>query len=207
MTSNLLFDLASKHGTDKLEHQYIKVYSEELELKNPISLLEIGIAKGASALMWNEYFGSDADLYFLDLFKDADHVSPRWCRSLGFIPIEGSQADINVLAGIKKEFDYIIDDGSHLSAHMIISWKHLFVNNLQSGGKYFIEDVHTCTGEFWWGEGVEKFEDTPLWMFKNFIETGEISNKFFNEGEMEVYKSLIEDVKIFDDKLIMIKRK
>jgi len=206
MPKKTLATIAKKTKTDKLSHGYIPEYEKYLPKKID-TLLEIGVAFGASALMWNEYYES-ADIHIFDLFKDPDHVSPKWCRSNFLIPYKGDQGNLSDLAQITNQMDIVIDDGSHYPQHMLISFKHLFHNNLVSGGIYSIEDTHCNKDPFFNGGYVTKFEETPLWMFKNYLETGELVNPYFNSGENEAFKNMIKDVKILvDEKLILIWRK
>lgn len=202
-----LDELAAKYGTDKLEHGYLPHYRNFLP-QECRSLLEIGAAKGASALMWRDYY-PDCDIHLLDLFGDPDHVSVKWCREHFFVPHQGDQGSLKVLATIQEQFDVIIDDGSHRADHQLISFKHLFFNNLVAGGVYAIEDCHCNKLPFYWGDGaVTMFEYTALHMFNRFKETGEIDNPYFNEGEVEVFKSVIDHVEVLEDeKLILIWRK
>jgi hypothetical protein len=200
-----LTDLATKHLTDKMEHGYLPHYQQYLP-KDCRSLLEIGAAKGASALMWQEFY-PDCDIHLLDLFLDANHVSVKWCREHFFVPHQGDQGRLKVLATIENQFEVIIDDGSHRADHQLISFKHLFFNNLVSGGLYAIEDCHCNPFPFYWGE-IVRFEDTPLFMFKHLKETGELINPYFTGEEIEIYKSIIDRVEILEqDKLILIWRK
>lgn len=202
-----LTELAAKYGTDKLEHGYIPHYEKHLPA-GCRCLLEIGAAKGASALMWRDYF-PDCDIHILDLFLNPDFVSAKWCRENFFVPHQGDQGDLNVLASIREQFQVIIDDGSHRADHQLISFKHLFLNNLISGGVYAIEDCHCNKLPFYWGDGaVTMFEYTAVWMFNQFKETGEVINPYFNSGEAEVFKSVIDRVEVLEDeKLILIWRK
>lgn len=202
-----LSTFARRFGTDKVDHHsYMGPYAQCLPDKCR-SMLEIGVAKGASAQLWDAFYGKDElDLFLLDLYKDPNHVSPRWVRNHGWTPIIGDQSDLNVLSSIKDTFDVVIDDGSHRADHMILSFKALFLNNLKGGGLYVIEDLHCNKNSFYYGGEVTKFEDTPLWMLKNMTQTGRIENKYFNEGESEVYRSLINGVKIFDEEIAFIYR-
>lgn len=201
-----LSTIAKKYRSDKGLHGYLKEYQKRLP-KRMNSLLEIGVAMGQSALMWKEFYPK-AEIHLLDLFKDPDHVPFEWAAQNGFTAYKGDQSYLTDLAKIQNQFDVIIDDGSHNAQDQIISFKHLFHNNLLSGGVYSIEDCHCNKDPFYYGGYVKRFEDTPLWMFKNFIETGALTNPYLNEGEQAVFKSLIKDVKILcDDKLILIWRK
>lgn len=203
-----LESLVKEFPSDIGQHGYLEPLSRHLP-DTCRSMLEIGIAEGNSALIWSSFYGNDTlDLFYIDLFINPAFVSPRWCRNRGIVPIIGSQSDLRVLASIKEQFSCCLDDGSHNAYDMAVSFKHLFLNNLLSGGIYFITDTHCNKDSFYWGQGVEVFEDTPLWVFKNYIETGKIQSKFFNEGESEVFESLIESVHIeANEKMIVIKRK
>ena len=202
-----LHELASKYSTDKLEHGYLPHYQQHLPAQCR-SLLEIGAAKGASALMWRDYY-PECDIHLLDLFLNPDFVSVKWCREQFFVPHQGDQGSLKVLAAIPDQFEVIIDDGSHRADHQLISFKHLFFNNLVSGGLYAIEDCHCNKLPFYWGDGfVTLFEYTALHMFKQLKEAGELVNPYFNEGETEIFKSLIDRIEILEDeKLILAWRK
>lgn len=202
-----LTEIANKYPTDKNNHGYIPHYEKHLPQQCRY-LLEIGAAKGASALMWREYY-PDCDIHLLDLFGDPNHVSVLWCRERFFVPHRGDQSDLNVLSAITEQFEIVIDDGSHRADHQLISFKHLFLINLVSGGVYAIEDCHCNTIEFYNGDGlVRSYEDTALHMFKTFQETGELINPYFQGSEIDIYKNLIDRVEILEnEKLILIWRK
>lgn len=201
-------NLAAAFGTDKVgSHEYAAPYAKCLPEKCR-SMLEIGVAKGASAQLWNSLYGNEElDLYLLDLYLDPDHVSPRWVRNRGWTPIVGDQSDMGTLSAIKSQFDVIIDDGSHNAHHQLISFKHLFLNNLKGAGLYVIEDLQCNKEAFYYGGAVANFSDTPLHMLRRFINHGEIVNPYFNVGESEVFRSLIEGVKIYDEEIAFITRK
>jgi hypothetical protein len=55
--------------------------------------------------------------------------------------------DLAELCRQEAPFDIIIDDGSHLSAHQIATFEHLY-GALREGGVYVVEDVQT---PFWPG--------------------------------------------------------
>lgn len=205
----LLTSLAEKYGTDKLGHGYLPVYSKYLPDKCR-TLIEVGVAKGSSALVWNDYFGEDeVSINLVDLFINREFVSERWCLNRNFIPHKGNQADIKFLSSINAQAEVTIDDASHNALETLITFKHLFVNNTQSGGVYFIEDTQCSKDEYYWDKNaIHSFEDTPLWMFKNYVQTGKIQNFLFSEGESEVFESLIKEVHIeADEKIIIIKKK
>ncbi len=128
--------LGNEFGTDKGEggHNYLPTYG--LYLPDECrSMLEIGIAKGASALMWQEFYGEDLDLHIADLFQDKNHVSTEWCKRRFITPHAGDQSSIEFLSTIKEQFQVCIDDGSHRADHMLISFKTLFWALVSSNGK------------------------------------------------------------------------
>lgn len=198
---------AAHFETDKLGHGYVPHYAEHLP-DRCFSMLEIGVWKGASALMWDAFYGNNlVDLYLFDLYKDPNTVPARWVRNHGWVPIIGDQSDSVALASIGRSFEVIIDDGSHNAHHQLISFKHLFLNNLEPGGLYVIEDLHCNKDPFYYGGEVKRFEDTPLRMLKHFCNEGVIDNVYFNEGESDTFQSLIGSIKVYDDKIAFITRK
>lgn len=196
-----------RYHTDKGEHGYFKHYAVHLP-DTCRSMLEIGVAMGASANLWDAFYGHDAlDLHLLDLYLNPDHIPARSVRNYGWVPIVGDQSDMGVLSGIKRQFEIIIDDGSHNAHHQLISFKHLFLNNLLSGGLYVIEDLHCNKDPFYYGGAVANYSDTPLAMLSRFKTEHRIVNPYFNEGEEQVFLSLIDAVDIYDDKIAFITRK
>jgi hypothetical protein len=140
-----LDELAIKYGTDKssLHHNYTEFYEKYLP-KNPKKILEIGVLTGASIRMWKEYF-PEAEIHGLDLFEE--HSEPdiegvKWWK--------GSQTDPNILHLLRKEnFDLIIDDGSHVSIHQLVTFFSLY----QRDCYYFVEDIH-CNNEEFYRDGL-----------------------------------------------------
>ncbi len=191
-----LMAAAKYHGTDKVGHGYIEFYAAFLP-EHCRSMLEIGIAKGASALMWDEFYGKEElDLHYLDLFINPEFVSARWCRNRNFTPHAGDQSDISFLAGIRDQFDLIVDDGSHNAMDQTISFAHLFVNNLKSGGLYVVEDCHCCKDTFYWNSHLITDEvDTILGFFKMYLQYHETpSNPFIPSEQKELFDNLIAKV-------------
>jgi hypothetical protein len=144
-----LADIARRHGTDKVDtHAYTRHYARHLgHLRDrPIRLLEIGIggyadprAGGGSLRMWRDYFRQGM-IVGLDLWDKRSHAEER-------IRIyQGSQADPAVLQRVIEEcgpFDVVVDDGSHVCAHILASFAYLFARGLADEGIYAIEDLQT----------------------------------------------------------------
>jgi hypothetical protein len=166
-----LIKIATDTGTDKLTHGYLPCYANNLPA-NPRFLLEIGCYKGESLFLWDKFFNGKTDIHTIDIFLEEGLFTPAECRRNFFVPYEGDQSDINFLSTIKQEFNVIIDDGSHIAAHMIASFNHLFVNNLKSKGVYFIEDLHCCLESHYYGYGVESYQGTILCCLMDYVHSG-----------------------------------
>ena len=52
-------------------------------------------------------------------------------------------------AEAKTAFDVILDDGSHMTSHMVDTFRYLFPNGLASGGVYIVEDIGTNYQKPW----------------------------------------------------------
>jgi hypothetical protein len=136
-----LNDIALTYDTDKSSklHHYTKRYAQYFDplRDQPLKILEIGIQNGYSLKTWKEYFPS-AHIYGIDIV-DCSHMDEERITT-----IKGSQNDLFFLKEIVEKygpFDIIIDDGSHYSTDMKISFDFLFPT-LQPGGLYVVEDLH-----------------------------------------------------------------
>ena len=56
---------------------------------------------------------------------------------------------------MKHEIFFIIDDGSHVPEHQVLSFDYLFQACLQPGGTYIIEDIETS---YWAKNGLYGYE-------------------------------------------------
>jgi hypothetical protein len=136
---------ASSYDTDKAQHaHYLEHYEEYFRpfVGKPIKLLELGVYKGGSLLLWRDYFEAG-----LIVGLDLNAVNVK--DDTGRIRIyQGEQQDTALLDRIAQEnapdgFDIIIDDCSHIGELTRISFWHLFDNHLRPGGLYVIEDWST----------------------------------------------------------------
>lgn len=144
-----LCKLAAKFGTDKFVYtplydlllgQYRHKFKSVMEIG--IGTLETmthvpGYKPGASLRMWEEFF-PEANIFGLDiepsvLFEEG-RIQTRQCNQNH----AGELVQAAVWAG--REFDLIVDDGSHIAEHQIISVNTL-MPFVRPGGLYIIEDV------------------------------------------------------------------
>jgi predicted O-methyltransferase YrrM len=159
--------LGKATGTDKSpynevahRHPYTAVYSLLFApLKHqPIRFAEIGVAGGASALLWRIYFPSaeifmfDRDQNFLD--RAAQRVSPVSFRLMD-VSVDGGVA--SALADISGELDILIDDSSHDFDHQIRIIRES-VEKIRQGGMLIIEDVFRSESEQRYKDALEPFK-------------------------------------------------
>jgi hypothetical protein len=131
------------YGDKGTAHSYIDVYNKifhEHKTKD-ISLLEIGVLRGHSLMMWADFF-EDSEIIGLDVqnfleFAD-DTFAFHICNGTSKSELEGCLGD--------KTFDYIIDDGSHQIIDQVKSFKFLF-ERIRPGGVYIIEDIQNLDSD------------------------------------------------------------
>ncbi|MES0051781.1 class I SAM-dependent methyltransferase [Mesorhizobium sp. M0053] len=143
MKTLTLDSIGRTYGTDKVSaiHDYLSFYAEKFEsirYENFV-MFELGVFRGASVQMWEEYFPK-ASVIGVDYDQEAN----RYNR--GRVSIEiGNAGDKEFLRSIVKKHGQpriIIDDASHRWDHQIIGLQTLFPL-LSPGGHYVIEDIDT----------------------------------------------------------------
>ena len=130
-------------ASDKWE-SYLSYYEKIFSplRKNNLSLLEIGIQNGGSLETYSEYFKNAKTIIGCDkkqkcsLLKYSD---PKINLVIGDI---NTNETYQKILNISDSLDIIIDDGSHISSDIIISFLKYFPL-LRKGGIYIIEDTHT----------------------------------------------------------------
>jgi hypothetical protein len=151
-----LTELALKHKTDKYSvdgHRYTAHYERHLShlREAPIKMLEIGVGgygdpkKGGESLrMWKEYF-TNATICGLDI---VDKSPQNEDRIVTFQGDQRSEASLQRVSEMYGAFDVIVDDGSHVSSHVIASFCVLFPL-MAPTGIYIVEDLQTS----YWPDG------------------------------------------------------
>ena len=220
-----LHQLGSFYGTDKVDHGYVDVYSE---LFAPIkdkenNVLEIGVWGGASLCMWSKYF-SNSHVMGMDVPREIKEntiypytieQSSQLAASLGNVSLffgdSGSRENFDQMSTHlesitgRKEFDVIVDDGSHFQHDIMVGLGGLF-KYLSSGGIYVIEDICTyedlVNGSMWWGHSDEPdhfggfnsdeemlagsevdVKNSVSYVMREFDKTGVMNSKYLTEEE------------------------
>jgi hypothetical protein len=141
--------LAMVYWSDKAgSHAYTRHYQRHLGhlRRKPVVLLEIGIGGygdpnwgGASLRVWRDFL-QRGEIHGLDYHEK--QISERRIHVH-----QGDQSDpvaLRRLSDAHGPFDVIIDDGSHVNAHIRVSFDTLFDDHLKPGGVYVIEDLATA---------------------------------------------------------------
>jgi demethylmacrocin O-methyltransferase len=157
-----LCSLFTKYKSDKcpqIFHSYSPVYyellkSHKLSIK---SLIEIGIGNkpcmintvgdqyvpGASLRAWRDFFPNSI-IYGLDInteiFFQEERIECLYTDQSSEKALLETINKIKTLNFSHNNFDIIIDDGSHIKNHMILSF-NVLSNFLNKKGIYIIEDI------------------------------------------------------------------
>ena len=192
-----LTKLANKHKTDKgtefsYAHGFTEFYEPFFEKYENPTILELGVDKGASEKMLNDFYDGNCTIYCVDiedksdLFKDYDNIKFFQCD---LSTRENISELISRLESVS--FDIIIDDASHKWADQFLSLS-MVSPLLKEDGVYILEDLHTSYESEIFGEG-EDFVQSPLYflVYLNF-------NKFLAEEEYYGLRYRIKDINIIN---------
>ena len=133
--------IIEKSASDKiLHHGYQRFYPwflRHLKQEN-INLLEIGIEEKESIELWNGYFRS-VNIHGID-------IDEKQHQNINVKLYQVDQSNENELSEFAKsltiQFDVILDDGSHVPNHQILTINN-FWKLVKPGGIYIIEDIET----------------------------------------------------------------
>lgn len=160
MTS-IFFSTPNVHKT----LHYLPVYESALSAfrSRPIRMLEIGVDRGGSMQMWRRYLHPESVIVGIEINPKARRFDEP---SQGLHVRIGSQQDVTFLQSVVNElgpFDVILDDGSHMTSHMVQTFRYLFPHGLASGGIYIVEDLGTNYSKNW-RDSPMSFIDFTKWL-------------------------------------------
>jgi cephalosporin hydroxylase len=146
---------------------YFPAYEAHFErfVNRPVFILEIGVFHGGSLQLWKKYLGPHALIVGLDI----NPVCAEMEEDQIMVRI-GDQSDPVFLQSVLDEFgrpDIVVDDGSHMMAHVNASFDFLYPR-MSPTGVYFVEDMQTA---YWpeFGGGLRN-PDTFIERSKNLID-------------------------------------
>lgn len=151
-------DKGDRHPTHK--HFYIDVYDSIFsQFKDtPIQLMELGIASGASLLMWAQFFTKGNIIGFdivEPLRKDYLETLPNVSMIFGDAYDEDNA---NYLIQNLSKQDVFIEDGSHDIDKQIIAL-HKYHQLVKPGGYYICEDMYIGNLGQYMTEGVYSLQN------------------------------------------------
>ena len=131
---------------------YFDVYERHLSKfvgKAP-KILEIGVLGGGSIELWLKYFGEGAQVIGVDI--DPRCLEYKYEGNAQFIMGDQNSPEFwDEFLDKNTGFDIIIDDGSHIMEHQVLTLQKTFPH-LKEGGVYICEDTHTSYWPRWNGE-------------------------------------------------------
>lgn len=170
--------LIEYHNT--LSHAYYLHYAKYLHSKRfeVKKVLEIGIFKGHSMLLWNDYF-PNAEIYGIDIDLNQTNIgkTPKdICKGKDRIKLfefdcsKKENVD-NFIKEVGGDFDLIIDDGSHHPTHQVLALLY-YLPYLKDNGLFVMEDIIKEENTEW----VQREEDIfKLFNEQNGVKGNEIS--------------------------------
>ncbi len=199
--SNLI-DIGKKYPTSKNRSGFVELYEvffEHYKTKK-INILEIGVDNGDSLRLWREYF-PNANICGIDIKAKQFEINKVDILC-------GDQSDNLFLKSVVdkyKNFDIIIDDGSHISKHIISSFKFLF-KYLNKDGLYIIEDLQTSYITRYGGSRINlKKNNTSMNFIKKLTDSVNYEHHDRPFYSKTSYDGLIESVQFFQN-IVFIKK-
>ena len=186
-------------------HNYHLHYAPRFNpLRNKVKkVLEIGVFRGHSMLMWQDYF-PNAQIYGVDINYSPHNFGKNAydiCRNEPRIKLFEMDAcnptNVKTLMDeIGNDFDIIIDDGSHHPVHQLFSTLH-YTDYLKEDGIFVVEDVFMS--EMFDKNTFLDYYDTPYQLYtedKYFFDEILTNDKDYNLINMGVISNMIEDNKL-----------
>jgi FkbM family methyltransferase len=209
-----LHSLGSVFGTDKSTSGVLPFYEKYMKpFRNaPINILEIGVFFGASIRMWREYFPC-ATVYGIDHFKGVQGNGSTFDCSRKFLEdskgvdrvrlIECDQSNRTALISLRDrftqdgvQFQFIIDDGSHLMKDQQQSLGTLW-SCLANGGVYFMEDWPSSLDPRYKDVKPDR-SNTTYTLMNNWNEKKEWRSEYMDDKQMnDMLKTLSHPIELF----------
>ena len=193
MTENKFKNLHS-NNTEKVSDKwesYLDYYNEIfMPLKNKdISLLEIGIQNGGSLQTYLNFFKNAELIVGCDIDDKCHNLNYDDKRIKVVVGNINSNETYSKISSLINQFDILIDDGSHISSDIIISFIKYFPI-VKPGGIYVIEDLH-CSYDSYntkkYGGGILN-ENSAINFFKKIIDV--INSEFWTKAiNLQTYLS------------------
>lgn len=135
--------MTSEFETDKYESGYVPLYLERVH--NPRRILEVGVDRGGSLLLWCALWPS------VEIVVGIDQNPPILDLHDKVTVLQADQTDVNRLDQVGRQFgpfDLVIDDASHQGSPSWVTFGALWPH-IAPGGIYVVEDWATGYWERW----------------------------------------------------------
>jgi hypothetical protein len=134
-------------NTDKIRqhgyHRFYGLFLNELRGKH-VELLEIGLNHMGSVSLWKDYFNNGVSINGIDIDDKTSDLPDVFCHKVD----QSNESDLSAFSQrMNDRFDVIIDDGSHVPLHQMLTLRILWPT-LRAGGVYILEDIETS----YWGK-------------------------------------------------------
>jgi SAM-dependent methyltransferase len=142
------------------------------------TIVEIGCGAGGSLQLWKRYFGPHADVVGVDIEPSCKAFEEDQVRV--FIGDQSDRAFLETLLADVRDPDIVIDDGSHIMAHVNATFDVLYPR-VSKNGVYLVEDLHTAYWEEYGGGHLKP--DTFIERSKSLIDS---LNAYHSRGAVVV---------------------
>lgn len=209
--SHDLDKLAWVFDTDKWKvHRYTPRYATyfwPLRFKK-LKIVEIGVGGytdprtgGNSLRMWKAYF-PNSQIYGIDVYDKRALEEER------IAIFQGDQTDAEFLKGVVKKIgvpDIIIDDGSHINAHVIRTFEVMFPL-MSERGIYVVEDTQTSYWPQYGGDSTDlNAPSTSMGYFKSLINGLNHHELIHREGAPSYFDRHIVSIHFYRNLLFVFK--
>jgi|TARA_X000000950_G_scaffold162758_1_gene199012 predicted O-methyltransferase YrrM len=208
---NSLDGLFYHYGSDKSDifkktenkgHGYSKFYKQKLEkLRNKkINILEVGSYAGASAAAFVKYL-PESNIFCFDVNISNFEYKSKKIHVFG-LDINNQKKTIKTVNQITdhyniKEFDIIIDDGSHNLSDILMGFKFFF-KYLKSKGLYIIEDFKH-PNYYRHNNNINHILIDEL--FKNLENKNTFNSDLFTKNEQLDFMNMIDKIEVYKGNL------
>ena len=211
VNSDSLDELLYHYGSDKADvfkktknkgHGFSKFYKQKLEkIKNQkINILEIGSYAGASAAAFVKYL-PESNIFCFDINISNFEYKSKKIHVFG-LDVNNRKKTIKTLNTIVdqyqfKEFDIIIDDGSHNLSDILITLKFFF-KYLKNKGLYIIEDFKH-PNYYSYNKNINHILIDEL--FENLKKKNTFHSNIFTKKEQLNFMEMIDKIEIYKGNL------
>jgi len=173
----------TSHGYHRFFPRYVDQYQNSDD-----GILIIGIQNVKSLKLWLDYF-PNIYIYGIDI-----GVEDKGDRYNIFKCDQSNKKQLaETINKINHKINIVIDDGSHIPEHQILSFDMLF-KKLEDGGVYIIEDIETS----YWKRGYiysystnygYKNKNSVIEIFKHLVD--DVNNYYLNETDRQEQDKLL----------------